>query len=308
MYATRESSSFGRGLFGSKSEGSSFSKFSKESSKEGTAATDAPPKKQPTILIKAREPTNDDIAAASPKRAQKEEISTNITIATSSKENEASAAPTLKQMTKSMKLIDEGVICTESLQDYVQENNDFLVVGVVGSHGVGKSTLLNLLSHNQVTEEIKKSVFKSVKKDDDNFDCQPFMSVAVLDDLVQSENKRTNLVSEFIPLENSGEIQSLQLTAFLMSVCHVLLVVQDWFFDSNVVSAEMLKPTISNPEDELIDHFPHLLLIHNRAQMEDFSPTRFKLIQQVELDLWGRSSVSFGITALHSLNIFEGNT
>lgn len=66
-------------------------------------------------------------------------------------------------------------------------------------------------------------------------DCQPFTSVSVLDDLIQSESKRTNLVSEFIPLENSGEIQSLQLTAFLMSVCHVLMVVQDWFFDSNIV-------------------------------------------------------------------------
>ncbi|KAJ8980876.1 hypothetical protein NQ317_002550 [Molorchus minor] len=44
------------------------------------------------------------------------------------------------------------------------------------------------------------------------------MSVSVLEELVQSENKRPNLVSEFIPLENSGEIQSLQLTAFF-NVC-----------------------------------------------------------------------------------------
>lgn len=74
-------------------------------------------------------------------------------------------------MTKSAKLIDEGVICTESLQDYVQENNDFLVVGVIGAHGVGKSTLLNLLSHSEVTEEIKRTVFKLAKKDiEDDFD------------------------------------------------------------------------------------------------------------------------------------------
>lgn len=66
-------------------------------------------------------------------------------------------------------------------------------------------------------------------------DCQPCLSVAVLDELIESENKRTNLVNDFIPLENSGEIQALQYTAFLMSVCHILLVVQDWFFDSNVV-------------------------------------------------------------------------
>lgn len=56
-----------------------------------------------------------------------------------------------------------------------------------------------------------------------------------LEELIKYENKRTNLVSEFIPLENSGEIQGLQFTTFLMSVCHVLLVVQDWFCDSNTI-------------------------------------------------------------------------
>lgn len=61
------------------------------------------------------------------------------------------------------------------------------------------------------------------------------MSLSVLEDLIKYENKRTNLVSEFIPLESSGEIQGLQLATFLMSVCHVLLVVQDYFFDSNIV-------------------------------------------------------------------------
>lgn len=66
-------------------------------------------------------------------------------------------------------------------------------------------------------------------------DCQPFISLSVLEDLIKYENKRTNLVSEFISSESSGEIQSLQLATFLMSVCHVLVLVQDWFFDSNIV-------------------------------------------------------------------------
>lgn len=46
-------------------------------------------------------------------------------------------------------------------------------------------------------------------------------------------------------------------------------------------TAEMLRPTISNLEDELTDHFPHLILLHNKAQMDDFTPTKFKLMQQV---------------------------
>lgn len=48
-----------------------------------------------------------------------------------------------------------------------------------------------------------------------------------------------------------------------------------------ILTAEMLKPTISNPEDEFVDHFPHLILLHNKAQMGDFSPKCFKRIQEV---------------------------
>lgn len=43
----------------------------------------------------------------------------------------------------------------------------------------------------------------------------------------------------------------------------------------------MLKPTISNPEDEYSEHFPHLIMVQNRAQMADFSPKQFKVMQKV---------------------------
>jgi len=35
--------------------------------------------------------------------------------------------------------------------------------------------------------------------------------------------------------EVSSEIQSLQLAAFILSVCHVVIMVQDWFFDPNIL-------------------------------------------------------------------------
>ncbi|XP_028131565.1 nonsense-mediated mRNA decay factor SMG9 isoform X2 [Diabrotica virgifera virgifera] len=319
-------------------DGRSFSGSKTEGSLKLGSSNDTP-KKQPTILLKAREPNTEDVSA-SPKRNQKDDhLHTHTTVASS--KDEANTAPTLKIMSKAMKLIDEGVICTESLQDYFNENNEFLIVGVVGAQGVGKSTIMNLLSYSKITEDLKKEIFKtennSISKECDIkiltehfekvdlkqdeklrkeifkietsediergfnrtqgidiyvtpnrlilLDCQPISSVSVLEELIKSETKRTNLVSEFIPLENSGEIQGLQLTTFLMSVCHVLILVQDWFLDSNVVrflhTAEMLKPTIPNPEDEMTDHFPHLMIMHNRAQMEDFSPSKFKTMQQM---------------------------
>lgn len=71
-------------------------------------------------------------------------------------------------MTRSMKLIDENVICTESLQDYLQDNTEFLVVGIVGPQGVGKSTILNMLIHNELTDDIKKDLFKSSRSTDEH--------------------------------------------------------------------------------------------------------------------------------------------
>lgn len=83
-----------------------------------------------------------------------------------------SSAAVFKQMTKSAKFMDDGILHTDTLQEFIQENSDFLVVGVVGPHGVGKSTILNLLAQNKITDNVKKSVFKSFhkKSDDDGLD------------------------------------------------------------------------------------------------------------------------------------------
>lgn len=116
-------------------------------------------------------------------------------------------------------------------------------------------------------------------------DCQPFNEISLIDDLVENESKRSHLISESMPPENSGEIQSLQLTSFLLTISHVLIVVQDWGIDSNVCrfiqTAEMLKPTITSSEDECNEHFPHLLILQNKASVDDFSPLKFKSIQEI---------------------------
>ncbi|CAH0560721.1 unnamed protein product [Brassicogethes aeneus] len=336
-WLTSRDQSFGR-VFSSKSD--SFTTLKNEKlSKEGTSSGSVPKVKQPTILLKARE-QNEEVSE-SPKRTKSENENSNISIIPSAaKETEGQHSQKTKHMKKSEKFLDDGILFNESIQEFLKDNYDFLVVGVVGGHGVGKSTIMNLLAEKNITDEIKKSVFKQAPETDEfgeftknedcskygeifkiqgvhhletnsnathgidlyvssnriiYLDCQPFNSISVLEDLVKHESKRTNLVSEFIPVENSGEIQSLQITAFLMSVCHVLILVQDWFLDSNVIrflqTAEMLKPTMSNPEDELLDHFPNLLLVHNKAQLDDFSPCKFKKMQSIYRELFEKSKM-----------------
>lgn len=50
------------------------------------------------------------------------------------------------EMTKCKKFMDEDLLVGDNLSDYLIEQQDFLVVGVLGTQGVGKSTILSLLA------------------------------------------------------------------------------------------------------------------------------------------------------------------
>ncbi|XP_044750959.1 protein SMG9 [Coccinella septempunctata] len=294
--------------------------------------------KQPTILLKTR----DQEEISSPKKSSRENESTSNQTGASSN-IEAHSLPELKYMHKAIKFLDEGMLFTDNLQDYVRDNSDFLVVGVIGQQGVGKSSILNGLANNKITKEVLHGLFSNKPKNrkdslsskfskldldkerneyeifrkqntddiesvrnrtngidifisDDRviyLDCQPFSSLAIMDDLVENDNKRSNLVSELVQCENSGEIQALQITSFLMTVCHIFIVVQDWFFDSNtcrfIQASEMMKPTMTNSDDEVFEYFPHLLLVHNRATVDDFSPSKFKIMQNMYKSIFLKS-------------------
>lgn len=70
--------------------------------------------------------------------------------------------------------------------------------------------------------------------------------------------------------ENSVEIQSIELACFILAVCNVVIVAEDWFTDLNlfrlIQTAEMLIPNITanltvsqtNDEPTAIENHPHL--------------------------------------------------
>lgn len=67
-------------------------------------------------------------------------------------------------MKKSVKLVENGMIYPENLQEYLQENNDFLVIGIVGTQSVGKSTILNLLAQNRITSDLCNELLNPTKR------------------------------------------------------------------------------------------------------------------------------------------------
>ena len=81
-------------------------------------------------------------------------------------------------------------------------------------------------------------------------DTPPLLSPSLMEKMIYQESKKTPFSSgssqsfsggsqlsggDLSMTENALEIMSLQTAAFLLSVCHVVLLVQDWFYDPNVL-------------------------------------------------------------------------
>lgn len=76
------------------------------------------------------------------------------------------------------------------------------------------------------------------------------------------------------------QIQSLQMCAWLMSVCHVLLVLHDQAPDFNLVkllrTAEMLKPQTASPDGtDNMDFSPEIVFVMNRASRDLYQPANY---------------------------------
>ncbi|XP_043391138.1 protein SMG9 isoform X3 [Chelonia mydas] len=193
-----------------------------------------------------------------------------------------------EKMKHSIKLVDDQMNWCDSAIEYLLDQTDVLVVGVLGLQGTGKSMLMSLLSANQPEEDQRAYVFRTqsqeIKERGGNqtsgidffitqeriifLDTQPILSPSILDHLINNDRK---LPPEYNLPHTYVEMQSLQIAAFLFTVCHVVIVVQDWFTDLSLYrflqTAEMVKPSTPSPShestgssgaDEGTEYYPHV--------------------------------------------------
>ncbi|XP_033928208.1 nonsense-mediated mRNA decay factor SMG9 [Melopsittacus undulatus] len=229
------------------------------------------------------------------------------------------AAP--EKMKTSIKLVDEQMNWCDSALEFLLEQTDVLVVGAMGLQGTGKSTLLSLLAANQPDEDPRSFVFRpqgpelrerggSQTGGIDFFitqervvflDTQPLLSPALLDHLINNDRK---LPPEYGLPHTYIEMQSLQIAAFLFTVCHVVLLVQDWFTDLGLYrflqTAEMVKPSTPSPghepsagTEEPSEYYPHLVFVQTRAGPGSFRPRRLRQMQQLLQRLMAHSHLKY---------------
>ncbi|KAL4223285.1 smg-9 [Mactra antiquata] len=224
-----------------------------------------------------------------------------------------------QEMTRCIKLIDEHQQWCEAASEMLLEQTDFLVVGVIGLQGTGKSTILSFLADNTEIDSYRSYVFqpqsREVREECGHMtngidiyvtsqrviflDCQPLLSASVLDQIIHNEKK---IPPEYSTAENYAEIQSLQHMTFLLTVCNTVIVLQDWFTDLSLLkfiqTSEMLKPTTpssghdgNTTSDDHPDYYPHIVFIQNKAGREEFSVDSFTMMQKTLSSIFSNSKL-----------------
>ncbi|XP_018587685.2 protein SMG9 isoform X1 [Scleropages formosus] len=242
-----------------------------------------------------------------------------------------------EKMKHSIKLVDDQMNWCDSAMEYLRDQTDMLVVGAIGLQGTGKSTVMSLLSANLPEDDQRAYVFRAqsqeIKERGGNqssgidfyitqervifLDTQPVLSPSILDHLINNDRK---LPPEYNLPHTYVEMQSLQIAAFLFTVCHVVIVVQDWFTDVNLYrflqTAEMLKPstpsashdnTGSSGSDDGSEYYPHIVFLQNKAKREEFCPQNLKKMHFVVDKLMAHSHLKYkGTLSMLDCNIFPG--
>ncbi|XP_041032719.1 protein SMG9 isoform X3 [Carcharodon carcharias] len=169
-----------------------------------------------------------------------------------------------ERMKHAIKLVDDQMNWCDSAMEYLLDQTDVLVIGIIGLQGTGKSTIMSLLSSNTPEEDQRSYVFRAqtqeIKERGGNqtngidffitqeriifLDTQPILSPAVLDHLINNDRK---LPPEYSLPHTYVEMQSLQMAAFLFTVCHAVLLVQDWFTDLNLYRGRRDVPVPTAP-------------------------------------------------------------
>ncbi|XP_034190373.1 nonsense-mediated mRNA decay factor SMG9 [Osmia lignaria lignaria] len=253
---------------------------------------------RPTFILKTREGENRAVSPSQRNGSNKKETDTSTNVPSKVQDSVRTILPMCLEMTTCVKFMDENMQLCENPLEFLYDQQDFLVVGCLGAQGVGKSTIMSLLtssyvpdvfpvqdiSHHESGANCTSGIDFFVTKNRVIYlDTQPILSGSRIDYSASYDQKKST--TDFVNTETNLELQSLQFAAFLFSVCHVIIFVQDWFIDPNLVrflqTAEMLKPSsTSNMDQDYVEYYPHIVFLHNKAELEDFTPNTIEKVKE----------------------------
>lgn len=179
---------------------------------------------------------------------------------------------------------DHFQIVSQGFEHLIETNSDFFVVGIIGTQGSGKSSILNLLidetqgNGNEAADNLftaQNGVFKTRCSKEYSFSNMP--ATEGIQMFVTRD--RTILLDCSPVLSNPykkdcilNELDDLKMLIFLLSVCHVLIVVNDNGININYLRLIQCAENMKMDMDQNGQYSPNILFFKNKCVNKDFLP------------------------------------
>lgn len=119
-------------------------------------------------------------------------------------------------------------------------------------------------------------------------DSQPVFSNSVLDRTVHLEKKFS---FEFNVAENTVDVHSMQQIGYMMSICNVVLIIQegsnpDMDMIEKLKTSELLKPSFPacasfDEPNAVIEYAPEVIFVHNKVQMSEMNSHTYEALRGI---------------------------
>jgi hypothetical protein len=210
-----------------------------------------------------------------------------------------------RQTSAAIKILSKSLVLNgDALGKLMRDDHNYTIIGVLGQEGSGKSFVLDAFARS-ASQMDSPPVFLSQSEDQvlsqshctigiDAF-VTPERLILLDTQPVQSASVLSNLLTGDIPLSKSEnpldvfEMHSLQLCIFLLSVCHVVLVVGEWsrapHFFRLLRTAMILKKSLGTSSFACTSSQSRGLDSHSASYRHEIIPTVYQSMEEAEV-IW----------------------
>lgn len=272
-----------------------------------TVATAAPV--QISIASRPIDTSNSDGTSGSGKSLATKQSMTTSTTPKDAKEVHASNHTNAEQsyvptMKKPMPIIsDHYQIVSQGFEHLIETNADFFVVGIIGTQGSGKSSILNLLidesqgNANDIADNLftaQNGVFKTRCSKEYIFSNMPAtegIQMFVTRDRTILLDCSPVLINPYKKDCILNELDDLKMLIFLLSVCHLLIVVNDNGININYLRLIQCAENMKMYTEQNEKYSPNILFFNNKCVNKDFLPEQKECVSNLYREIFKESEM-----------------